>query len=642
MRNIPFWQWAAGVLSQTLRPTITGTPPSQPSATFAEAAVSADGPEPAPNQIIAAYRGRITQLQQQRDRAIIQRGRCYWYLIASLIALVASFYLCFRPYLLPLWAAFLPTVAAMVAFGESRKRDRRARDSVRLLGLYHRRLQRVQHEWMGKGDPGLDLQMKDHLSARDLDLFGEGSLFELLCDVQTPAGRDALAKWLQAPAPPEEVISRQQAIRSLCDRTELREKLALLREDEASEYSWSRLRDWLAASPVRFPRWAPWAGLLLCLSLGSVAACGWYEVISPHDALRVLAFIGTAEGALALFLRRRVRSILDGLRLPARRLESLRQMCRLIEHERAGSQLLVLIQRKLQGSPEHISSLQRLVRLRELRDNDLFFYPALLLLWSTQWTMQIERWRQLHGRDLLQYLTVLGEFEALMAIAAHAYENPADPYPELVGQCPLFEATGMGHPLLDVRTCVRNALALGVETRFLLVTGSNMSGKSTLLRAVGLNATLAWMGAPVRAARLRLSPLQVCASIRVDDSLMNGHSHFYAEVERLKAMFDCAASGPPVLFLIDELFGGTNSADRRVAAEAIIRMLVERRAIGLVTSHDLALTEISEKRELKGANVHFADLPTAEGLSFDYHLRPGKVEHSNALKIIKLMGIPLN
>ena len=169
-----------------------------------------------------------------------------------------------------------------------------------------------------------------------------------------------------------------------------------------------------------------------------------------------------------------------------------------------------------------------------------------------------------------------------------------------------------------------------------------MSGKSTLLRAAGLNSTLAWMGAPVRAKRLRLSPLQVCASIRVDDSLMNGRSHFYAEVERLKAMFHCAASDPPVLFLIDELFGGTNSADRRVAAEAVIRLLVERGAIGLVTSHDLALTEIAEKRELKGANVHFADLPTAEGLSFDYHLRPGKVEHSNALKIIRMMGIPLN
>ena len=642
MPNIPLWHWAVGFLTQTLRPVTTGPPPSQPSPTVFETAVSTDGPESARDQIASTYRANIAQLQRQRERAIIQRGRCYWYLITFLIVLVASFYLSFGLHLLPLWAFSLPMVAALWAFEEARKRDSRARDSGCLHDFYRRRLQRLQHEYMGKGDPDVDLQMADHLSARDLDLFGEGSLFELLCDVQTPAGRNVLAQWLQSPAPPEEVISRQHAIRSLSGRTDLREKLALLSGDEASEYSWNRLRDWLAASPVRFPRWAPWAALLLSLSLGSVAACGWKEVVEPHDALLVMGFIGMAEGAFALFLRRRVRSILDGLQLPARRLESLRQMCILIERERAEAPLLILIQRRLQRSPEHISSLQRLVRLRELRDNNLLFYPALLLLWSTQWTMRIERWRQHHGRDLLQYLTVLGEFEALMAIAAHAYENPADPYPELVAEGPLFEATGMGHPLMDVRTCVQNDLTLGGETRFLMVTGSNMSGKSTLLRAAGLNATLARMGAPVRAKRLRLSPLQVCASIRVDDSLMNGRSHFYAEVERLKAMFDCAASDPPVLFLIDELFGGTNSADRRVAAEAVIRLLVERGAIGLVTSHDLALTEISEKRELKGANVHFADLPTAEGLSFDYHLRPGKVERSNALKIIRMMGIPLN
>ncbi len=642
LRINPVWQWAVAVFTQTLRPGIVEAPPTQPSPSVSETAASTKALESARDQIASTYRTNIAQLQRQRERAIIQRGRCYWYLITFLIALVASFYLSFGLHLVPLWAFFLPMVAALWAFEEARKCDSRARDSGCPHDFYRRRLQRLQHEWMGKGDPGGDLQMADHLNARDLDLFGEGSLFELLCDVQTPAGRNVLAQWLQSPAPPEEVVSRQHAIRSLSGRTDLREKLALLSGDEASEYSWNRLCDWLAASPIRFPRWAPWVGLLLSLSVVSVAVCGWNEVIKPHDALRVLAFIGTAEGALALFLRRRVRFILAGMHLPARKFESIRKLCLLVDGEPMEGALLSQVQRRLLGSSRLVSQLQRLVRVRELRDNEYLFWPLFPLLWSTQWTMRIERWRQLYGRELLQYLAVLGEFEALMAIATHAYENPADPYPEVVAEGPLFEATGMGHPLMDVRTCVQNDLTLGGETRFLLVTGSNMSGKSTLLRAAGLNSTLAWMGAPVRAKRLRLSPLQVCASIRVDDSLMNGRSHFYAEVERLKAMFHCAASDPPVLFLIDELFGGTNSADRRVAAEAVIRLLVERGAIGLVTSHDLALTEIAEKRELKGANVHFADLPTAEGLSFDYHLRPGKVEHSNALKIIRMMGIPLN
>ncbi|HEX5411868.1 MAG TPA: hypothetical protein VFZ27_08385 [Terriglobia bacterium] len=174
-----------------------------------------------------------------------------------------------------------------------------------------------------------------------------------------------------------------------------------------------------------------------------------------------------------------------------------------------------------------------------------------------------------------------------------------------------------------------------------MVTGSNMSGKSTLLRTVGLNATLAWMGAPVRATSLRTSQLNICASIRIEDSLLHGLSHFYAEVQRLRAILDQAASGPPVLFLIDELFAGTNSVDRRIAAEAVIRLLLERSAIGLATSHDLALTEIAEKRDLAAANVHLSDTPAVEGLSFDYLLRKGKLDHGNALKIIQMVGIPL-
>lgn len=299
------------------------------------------------------------------------------------------------------------------------------------------------------------------------------------------------------------------------------------------------------------------------------------------------------------------------------------------------------MQNSLRGSPDRIARLQKLVRLRELRDSEWLFYPLAALLWTTQLTIRIERWRQQHGHELVEWLTVLGEFEALVAIAAYAYENPDDAFPELADSGPLFLTTEMGHPLIDVRTCVRNDLKLCLETQFLLVTGSNMSGKSTLLRTVGVNATLAWMGAPVRARSLRLSQVQVCASIRVDDSLQNGQSRFYAEVERLKAILERTASGPTVLFLIDELFGGTNSADRRVAAEAVIRLLVERQAIGLVTSHDLSLAEVPEKPELKGINVHFTDTPSDEGLHFDYRLRPGKVDHSNALKIITLIGIPL-
>jgi MutS domain V len=641
MFKIPLMQWLAGVLTDALKPAHAETPPSRQVPAVSPNAGSAEVAGCARDQVATAYRARISQLQHQRDQTIIQRRRCFAYLVVSLITAAVFLYLYSRPHPLPLWAAGLPSLAAFVALGQAQKCGRRARDSFALLDFYGSRLRRVQHEWIGKGDPGVDLQNPDHLSARDLDLFGEGSIFELLCDVGTPAGRDTLSQWLQNPCSPDEVISRQGAVRSLKDRTSLREQLVLARSGHAREYSWDRLCEWLVAAHVRFPHWAPWALLLLSLGMVIAAASGWQGVMGSHETLLVMALIGAPEAALALFLHGRVRSVLEGLLLSSRQLESLRELCSLFESERMESPPLVRMQQKLQGASEQISRLQRLVGKRELRDNEWLFWPLFLLAWKTQWTLQIERWRQRHGQNFVQSLTVLGELEALMAMATYAYENPADPYPELVAEGPLFEATGMGHPLLDVKSCVRNDLKLGGETSFLLVTGSNMSGKSTLLRAVGLNATLAWMGAPVRARHLRLSPLCVCASIRINDSLLSGRSHFYAEVERLKATLDCATKSTPVLFLIDELFAGTNSADRRIAAEAVIRLLVERRAIGMVTSHDLSLTEVPEKQELKGLNVHFAHLPTGEGLGFDYHLRAGKVMQSNALQIIRMIGIPI-
>ena len=634
-------QWVTQHLIQTLRSEVGKARSNPVQHADADTATPASPFQSVHDQIASSYKARITQLQHQHESSIVRRGKCYWSVFACGIALAVLIYLHFPALLLPLWPVILPVGAGIVLFREARRHNSFAHDSGRLLGLYDRRLRRVNHDWMGNGDPGLDLQIASHLSACDLDLFGEGSLFELLCDVETPSGREALAEWLQKPAAPEDAVLRQQAIRSLMDRTDLREKLALQREHDASQFSWDALRNWLVASPVTFPRSLSWAALLVSLSMGVVAVCGWQGVIEPNNVVWLMAGIGLVEVALGLYFRRRVRFILDGLRLPARKFEAMHQMCALLVREQLESPLLVRMQSKLRSSPDRIARLRKLVWLRELRDNEWFFYPLVLLLWTTQLTIRIERWRQRHGTELVEWLAVLGEFEALVALAAYAYENSEDPFPELVNGGPLFEAAGLGHPLMDARTCVRNDLRLDLETQFLLVTGSNMSGKSTLLRAAGMNATLAWMGAPVRATSLRLSQVQVCASIRVEDSLLSGQSRFYAEVERLKAMLEHTASGPTVFFLIDELFGGTNSADRRVAAEAVIRLLVERQAIGLATSHDLSLAEIPENPGLKGVNVHLSDSPSDEGLHFDYRLRPGKVDHSNALKIVKLIGIPL-
>lgn len=630
-------RWAAHLFKQALIPDIPAPLITVPSDARATEPESDSGRE----RVISSYTTKISANQQLHDRAASMRVRCFRYAAACAAVLVAILYLSLGAHWISPWLALLPLAAGAFALVKARQCKRRVQDANCLITLYADRLKRVQHQWVGKGDDGSDLEMPHHLSAADLDLFGEGSLFELLCDAQTPAGRETLARWLQDPATTDEVISRQQSVRYLREHIDLRESLALVRVANASDYSWNMLRDWLTADPIKFPRWAPWLRLFLSLSMVVTGVCWGLGLLPAHGAVWRLVAIAAAEGGLVLWLKERVERVMEGLMLTASKLDSMRRLCAFWEGERLQPDGLKALQRRLRGASRCVAQLQGLVWKREVGRNEYFIYFSLLLMWGTQWAMRIERWRQRRGRELMEWFNVLGEFETLLAIASYAYENPDDPNPEFENNGPLFEATGLGHPLLNPSICVRNNIKLNADKRFLMVTGSNMSGKSTLLRAVGLNATLAWTGAPVRARRLCLSPLQICASIRVEDNLSQGLSHFYAEVQRLRAMLDCATSGPPVLFLIDELFAGTNSADRRVAAEAVIRLLVERQAIGLVTSHDLALTAIAENPGLGGANVHLSDTPTATGLSFDYRLRPGKLDRSNALKIIQMVGIPL-
>jgi DNA mismatch repair ATPase MutS len=198
----------------------------------------------------------------------------------------------------------------------------------------------------------------------------------------------------------------------------------------------------------------------------------------------------------------------------------------------------------------------------------------------------------------------------------------------------------MSHPLMQSDSCVANDVDLNANTRFYMVSGSNMSGKSTLLRAIGLNAVLAFAGAPVRAVRLRLSHLAIFASISTVDSLRSGKSKFFAEVDRLRLMIEAAQQNRFVLCVIDEIFSGTNSRDRRAAAHAVIRTLVERGAIGALSTHDLSLCDIADLEGLRGINVHMGSREGGGPLDFDYRLKPGVSNEANALEIARMAGVP--
>jgi DNA mismatch repair ATPase MutS len=329
--------------------------------------------------------------------------------------------------------------------------------------------------------------------------------------------------------------------------------------------------------------------------------------------------------------------------MPSVELPIVRDVARLMERERFESPALVALASRLRDgeadASSRISALLRLVSLLNQRSNEVFALPSYAILWGTQFAMAIESWRNKHADKMRDWLAAMGDFEALVSLAAYAYEHPADPFPELLDSGSTLDATGLGHPLLNEETCVRNTVSLDTPGEFLIVSGSNMSGKSTFLRGIGLNVVLAWTGAPVRCRHLRVSPLRIGAAIRLQDSLIDGRSRFFAEMDRLRRMISIAGSTPPLLFLVDEIMSGTNSHDRRVAAEWVIRALTEEGSMGLITTHDLALTEIASTQDMRGHNVHFADASDGGGLQFDYQLRPGVVRNSNALNIVRMLGI---
>ena len=356
-------------------------------------------------------------------------------------------------------------------------------------------------------------------------------------------------------------------------------------------------------------------------------------------ALAALAVQGVVDWRLRAYVRDADRAVAGH----GPDLELLAAVLERFERERAGSPLLDRLQEDLAADGQRPSRAVRRLRvwvdLLDSRRNQFFAPFALASMWGVHCALAIEAWRARHGASVGAWLGAVGQLEALCSLAGFAWEHPADVYPTVEEGDARFGAEALGHPLIPEARCVRNDVALDGTTRVLMVSGSNMSGKSTLLRAVGTNAVLAQAGAPVRAARLRLSHLALGATLSIRDSLQEGTSRFYAELVRLRDIVRIASGPIPLLFLLDEILHGTNSHDRRLGAAAIVRGLVERGAIGLVTTHDLALSEVVDDPEVHAVNVHFEDRLEEGQMVFDYRMRPGVVRTSNALALMRTLGL---
>lgn len=585
----------------------------------------------------STYQARLEQRRQlagtlQRQNLLLGYLRLLWALaLVILLWYVFGRHTVHWPWLL------LPCLG----FGVTARRHTRvlaaALGAKRAVAWYELGLARLEDRWSGLQPRKTPAAANESLYAADLDLFGPGSLFELLCTTRTSLGESTLADWLLQPASRAGVLARQTAIREFRDRLDLRESMASASGPASFSLDPQALAEWgeTAASPI--PRLFRWLGPVMTLVV--LAAAGWWAA-GHSPALFAAALL--VNGTLTFSLQSRLKAIFEKAEQAALPLQLLAEVFAILEREEFEAPLLRSSQDLLRANDITASkAVRRLAGLAGAMEQRANFIARLLdfgALYSLQLALVVQNWRQVNGKQLRSWFHALGEIEALLSFSAYHFEHPNDPFPGITTDT-VLQARGLGHPLLPQAQCVENDVSLDTSTQLLIVSGSNMSGKSTLLRATGVACVMAMAGAPVRAHALQLGPLRVAASIQVQDSLQGGRSRFYAEILRLRAVCELARTEPPVLFLLDELLSGTNSQDRLAGATGVLKMLVEAGALGILSTHDLALTQLGADLQTKMRNAHFEDRIAGGGLSFDYKLREGIITRSNGLDLMRLIGL---
>jgi MutS-like protein len=540
----------------------------------------------------------------------------------------------------PAWAVLTVSLVGFAVLVVVHNRVIREKDRASAALRFHERgLARLNGTWRDLPFAAEIGAAPNHPFAGDLDLFGKGSLYHFVDRTETRFGRTHLASWLRGGvgAFPADVKARQDSVKELTNLLDFREKLfalgALLgdeKPDPAPMIAWAE-----GAVPIAVPSFMPILTIILpCLTVLSIA----FHSMLPKGVWLGLVII---QLVVVAPLRKEIRLVLQAASSREGALTAYGAMLQLVEGSKFDETLVASLREKVKGATVAMGELQTILAFVDARHNEVFrLFIAPVLLWDANGAFALERWRVRHGKRVRAWLEALGEIEALSSLAALAFDEPAFAFPTFASVT-RFDSKTLGHPLISPKNRVSNDVALGdPNPHALIVTGSNMSGKSTLLRAIGVNAALALAGAPVCAESLEIGECRVATSMRISDSLEGGISHFYAELQKLKLVIDLARGPKPVLFLLDEILHGTNTRERLIGARAVARELVAAGAIGAISTHDLAIGDLEQELGSRVKNVHFEEQVEDEKMTFDYKLRDGVVQSSNALRLMKIVGLP--
>jgi len=590
------------------------------------------------------YNNRLEDLKQ--DLTVLQKKKSMlaWLRFATVIALMMALYFLFPYgwlYVVPV-CLLLSILFTRLVFEDLKNRSALEHTNF-LIRINENELKALQHNYYQFSD-GIEYMPKEHAYAADLDIFGHASLYQYINRCSSDMGSNTLAQWLLYPSGKDIIIQRQTAVKELAAKTEWRQKLqAFGAAKKIRTETKTRLQDWFNTEDhfISNKIWL-WLRYLLPVVILGVIALNITDILNNY----VRNYFLLASALLAFYVSKKVTPLHNQVSKITDEMEVLEDSIRLIEETSFTSEHLKKLQSQFINQGEKasvkIKQLKQILERLDLRFNFVVFIPLdILLQWDLQQAVALEKWKRQNKENVMQWFEALGNFEATGSLATLAFNHPEWSFPVFKEHHFFMEGKDVGHPLIQPDKRVNNPIHINKAGELMLVTGSNMAGKSTYLRSIGINTILAMAGAPVCAAYFCLSPVQIISSMRIADNLEESTSTFYAELKKLKAIIDKVNNNEKVFILLDEILRGTNSLDRHTGSVALIKQLVKHNASGIIATHDVELAKMKEEYPANILNHHFDVQVNNDELYFDYRLKEGICTSMNASILMKKIGIEL-